>query len=129
MRAERPVIFGDGEQSRDFTYVANVVRANVLAMDASDVAGKVFNVACGERVTLNQLVRELRDLLGSEVDPIHADPRPGDIKHSHADLSLARTELGYEPEVHLRDGLMFTIQHFQDELAACEHDVVGSYDR
>jgi UDP-glucose 4-epimerase len=111
---ERPVIFGDGEQSRDFTYVANVVQANLLAMDAPpSVAGRVYNIACGERVTLNQLVGELRHLLGSDVEPIYAAPRAGDIPHSLADVSRARTDLGYEPTVKLRDGLERTIEHFR----------------
>ncbi len=82
-----PVIFGDGEQSRDFTYVSNVVDANLLAMNAPGVAGKVYNVACGERVTLNRLVAELRDLLRADVEPVYAAPRAGDIRHSLADLS------------------------------------------
>lgn len=113
----RPVIFGDGEQSRDFTYVENVVQANLLAMDAPGVAGKVYNVACGERVTLNRLVGELRDLLGSDVEPVYGSPRPGDIRHSLADLSLARRELGYEPEVTLRAGLERTVQCFSEGAA------------
>jgi nucleoside-diphosphate-sugar epimerase len=112
---QRPVIFGDGEQSRDFTYVANVVQANMLAMGAPGVAGKVYNVACGERVTLNRLVGELRDLLDSDVEPVYAAARPGDVKHSLADLSLARAELGYEPLVLLREGLQRTIQHFLED--------------
>jgi nucleoside-diphosphate-sugar epimerase len=114
MAGRRPVIFGDGEQSRDFTYVENVVRANALAMDAPGIAGKVYNVACGERVSLNRLADELGDLLGVEIDPVYATPRPGDVRHSLADLSLARRELGYEPAVRLRDGLKRTIQHVCD---------------
>jgi len=122
-----PVIFGDGEQSRDFTYVSNVVHANVLAMDAPGVAGKVYNVACGERVTLNRLVGELRTLLGSEVDCVYAAPRPGDIKHSVADLSLARGELGYDPSVRLREGLERTIEHFHEEqLRSAEGRLIGA---
>jgi UDP-glucose 4-epimerase len=116
---QRPVIFGDGEQSRDFTFVANVVKANLLAMNAPDVAGKVYNVACGERVTLNRLVFELRDLVGSDVEPVFTDVRPGDVRHSLADLTLARHELGYEPIVPLREGLGRTIEHVrEEELAA-----------
>ena len=110
-----PVIFGDGEQSRDFTYVANVVEANVLAMAAADVAGKVYNVACGEQVSLNRLVAELRDLLGSDVEPIYAPARAGDIRHSLADLARARSELEYEPTVRLREGLERTLQHFRSD--------------
>jgi UDP-glucose 4-epimerase len=114
LAGERPVIFGDGEQSRDFTYVANVVEANLLAMDAGPaVAGEVFNVACGERVTLNRLVGELRELLESDVEPVYAAPRAGDIRHSLADLSHARARLGYEPSVLLREGLERTIAHFR----------------
>ena len=107
------MIFGDGEQSRDFTYVANVVQANLLAMDApSSVCGKVFNVACGQRVTLNRLAMELRELLGSDIEPVYAAPRAGDIRHSHASLSRAETELSYSPGVQLREGLEQTIAHF-----------------
>jgi nucleoside-diphosphate-sugar epimerase len=110
-----PVIFGDGEQSRDFAYVSNVVDANLLAMDAPGVGGNVYNVARGERVTLNQLVAELRDLLAADVEPVYAAPRAGDVKHTLADLSNARAELGYEPAVELRDGLERTIEHYRAE--------------
>jgi nucleoside-diphosphate-sugar epimerase len=112
---EPPVIFGDGEQSRDFTYVSNVVDANLLAVDAPRAAGGVFNVACGERVTLNRLVSELRDLINPDVEPVYAAPRAGDIKHSLADLSRAREELGYEPSVDLREGLERTLEYFRAE--------------
>ena len=105
-----PIIFGDGEQSRDFTYVENVVRANLLAMDAHGVSGQVYNIACGQRVTLNRLVWELGELLGYELRPAYAAPRPGDVRHSLADLSLARRDLGYEPSVPLREGLRRTLQ-------------------
>jgi nucleoside-diphosphate-sugar epimerase len=115
-----PVIFGDGEQSRDFTYVDNVVHANLLAMDAPDVAGNVYNVACGMRVTVNQLVRELRDLLDVDVEPVYAAPRNGEVRHSVADLALARGELGYDPLVPVRAGLERTIQHFRDDEPATD---------
>ena len=119
LAGQSPVIFGDGEQSRDFTYVANVVQANLLAMDATGVAGRVFNVACGERVTLNHLVAELQDLLGTDIRPVYAAPRAGDIRHSLADLAAARSALGYEPAVQLREGLERTIDHIRfDELGA-----------
>jgi UDP-glucose 4-epimerase len=120
---EQPVIFGDGGQSRDFTYVENVVEANLLAMDAAGVAGNVYNVACGERVTINRLVAELRELLGSDVEPSYAAPRAGDIRHSLADLSKARTDLGYVPVVRLREGLRRTIEHFSSE------ELVGADER
>jgi UDP-glucose 4-epimerase len=115
LAGERPVIFGDGEQSRDFTYVANVVEANLLAVDAPDVAGRIYNVACGERITVNRLVAELRDLLRSDVEPVYAAPRAGDIPHSLADLARAHTELGYEPAVRLREGLERTIEYLRAE--------------
>jgi UDP-glucose 4-epimerase len=118
------VVHGDGTQSRDFTYVANVVHANVLAMDAPGVSGKVFNVACGERVSVNRLVAELRDLIETEIEPIYAPARIGDVKHSLADLSSVRDQLGYKPLVSLRDGLERTIEHF-DEIASS----AGGHDR
>jgi UDP-glucose 4-epimerase len=115
----RPVtIFGDGEQSRDFTHVDNVVRANLLAMDAPDVSGKVFNIAYGRKVTLNELVAELQELIGSDVETIYAPRRPGDVPHSLASLERARTELGYEPAVDLREGLTRTIEHYRAQRAA-----------
>lgn len=111
LAGEPPVVFGDGEQSRDFTYVANVVHANALAMDADGVAGNVYNVACGERVTVNRLMTELAELIGTDAEPVYAAPRAGDIKHSLADLSRASAGLGYEPVVGLREGLRYTIDH------------------
>jgi UDP-glucose 4-epimerase len=107
---EPPVIFGDGEQSRDFTYVENVVQANLLAMDAPGVAGRVYNIACGERITLNQLVLELKEILGVDTDPTYAAARSGDVKHSLADISRARSELDYEPLVGLREGLAYAAE-------------------
>lgn len=107
----QPVIFGDGEQSRDFTPVANVVQANLLAMDAPGVAGNVYNVARGDQVSVNQLVHEIGQLLGCEVRPLHVAPRAGEVTHSLADLTRARAELGYEPRVALQDGLEQTIDH------------------
>jgi len=104
-----PVVFGDGEQTRDFTYVDNVVQANLLAMDAPDAAGKVFNVAYGESVTLNRLVELVGEITGRELAVRHAPPRPGDVVHSRADIGRARAELGYDPEVDFPEGLRRTI--------------------
>jgi nucleoside-diphosphate-sugar epimerase len=127
MTGEAPVVFGDGEQSRDFTYVGNVVEANRLAMEAPDIGGSVFNVACGERITLNRLIAELRDLLDSEVQPVYAAPRAGEVQHSLADLTRVRAALGYEPTVQLREGLERTIQYLrEDERGA---DVISSAER
>ena len=117
--ADRSVtIFGDGEQSRDFTYIDNVVQANILAMDAPDVSGKVFNIACGRKVTLNELVAELQELIGCDAEPTYAPARPGDVLHSLASLDRAREELGYEPEIDLREGLSRTIAHYRELRAA-----------
>ena len=104
-RGERPVIFGDGKQSRDFTYVENAVRANLLAAEAPRASGEVINVACGARVTLLELVEQLNHLLGTYLDPIFAPPRPGDVRHSQADLTRAAALLGYQPTVDLQEGL------------------------
>jgi nucleoside-diphosphate-sugar epimerase len=110
---QRPVIYGDGEQSRDFTYIDNVVQANILAAE-SDVTGEVFNVACGDRYTVNELVQYINDNLGTDIDPIYDDPRPGDVKHSMADISKAEELLGYEPEVQFEEGLKRTISAFEE---------------
>ena len=110
LSGERPVIFGDGEQSRDFTYIDNVVAANLSAASAKDAAGRVINVANGQRITLNQLLAELKDLTGKQdVTAEYRDPRVGDVKHSLADVTLARQFLGYESKVGLREGLQRTI--------------------
>ena len=107
---ERPVIYGDGEQSRDFTYIDNVVFANLQAAEAQDAAGKVINIANGERITLNQLLAELKDLTGKQdVTAEYLEPRLGDVRHSLADVTLARKFLGYESKVDLREGLQRTI--------------------
>jgi nucleoside-diphosphate-sugar epimerase len=124
----RPVIMGDGEQSRDFTYVANVVLANVLAIECPAAAGKVYNVACGQRVTVNRLFEELQSLLDADVEPAYASPRPGDIKDSLADLARSRQELGYQPAVGLREGLERTIEHLRDEQPRSP-TLVGAHER
>jgi nucleoside-diphosphate-sugar epimerase len=113
-----PTVFGDGEQSRDFTHVDNVVHANLAAMDAPGVSGKVYNIAAGVKTTLNELIGHLQDLMGTDVEPVHDTPRPGEVKHSVADLARARDELGYAPEVGLRDGLSRTIEHYREQRAA-----------
>lgn len=107
---ERPVIYGDGEQSRDFTYIDNVVSANLKAASAKDASGKVINVANGQRITLNELLAELKDLTGKQdVTAEYREPRVGDVRHSLADITLAQQFLGYESKVELREGLERTI--------------------
>ena len=107
---ERPVIYGDGEQSRDFTYIENVVFANLNAASAKEASGKVINVANGQRITLNQLLAELKELTGKQdVTAEYREPRVGDVRHSLADNTMARELLGYEARVDLREGLQRTI--------------------
>ena len=107
---ERPVIYGDGEQSRDFTYIDNVVFANINAASAKEASGKIINVANGQRITLNQLLAELKELTGRrDVTAEYLEPRVGDVRHSLADITMARELLGYESKVGLREGLQRTI--------------------
>lgn len=108
-----PTIFGDGEQSRDFTFIRNVVDANLLALEAHGIAGEIFNIACGERITVNTLFEKIRDLHGKEIGPAYDEPRPGDILHSFADVSKARRMLGFEPRVSLEAGLEETVLWFK----------------
>ena len=115
MNDEQPVIYGDGLQSRDFTYVANNVRANLLACKAKGVAGDVFNIAGGTRITLLQLVEKINAILGKDIKPKFAKDREGDVKHSLADVSKAKAKLGYEQEISFDEGLKKTIEVFQNE--------------
>jgi UDP-glucose 4-epimerase len=102
---EQPVIYGDGEQSRDFSYVTNVVQANLLAATAPGVGGQVFNIACGQRYNLLELVAAINRILGTEIAPVHTAPRVGDVRHSLADISKAKEILGYQVEVEFEEGL------------------------
>ena len=105
MTGRPPRIHGDGLQSRDFTYVDNVVDANLRAVEAPNVSGQVYNIACGERITLLALVTKINALLGTRIDPLHEPMRPGDVRHSLADISRAQSDLGYRPRVNLDAGL------------------------
>lgn len=112
---ETPVIYGDGEQSRDFTYISNVVDANLKAAESAKAVGHVINIANGERISLNQLLRELQDVTGKpDVTPDYQLSRAGDVKHSLADISRARDLLGYEPKVGLRQGLSLTMDWWKN---------------
>lgn len=117
MRGKAPTIFGDGKQSRDFTYVSNVVDANLWAAEApaENVAGKVFNVANGQSIDLLTLVETLNAILGTAILPIHEAPRVGDIRESVADIARAQQELGYEPRCGWREGLEKTVAFYRDE--------------
>jgi UDP-glucose 4-epimerase len=114
-RGDTPVIFGDGEQSRDFTYVDNVVDATLRACAAARAAGKVINVGVGRSYTLNQTIALLNGIFGQQVKPKYDPPRKGDALHSLADISLARQVLGYEPRVSFEEGLRQTVDWFRSE--------------
>lgn len=107
-----PVIYGDGEQSRDFTYIQNVIDANLAAANTKP-DGLVANIGCGNQITVNDLVSTLNDILDTQIEPDYDDPRPGDIKHSYADITTATESLGYTPAIDFREGLERTVTYFQ----------------
>jgi UDP-glucose 4-epimerase len=117
LAGRRPVIHGDGQQSRDFTFVEDVVQANLKAAEAPGVSGKVYNIACGGRTSLLELAARINALLGTEIHPTHDDPRPGDVRHSQADIGRARSELGYLPRYDLEEGLRSCVAHYGAALA------------
>jgi nucleoside-diphosphate-sugar epimerase len=116
LEGRRPTIYGDGLQSRDFTYVRNVVEANLLACAAPGVAGETFNVACGDRITVNSMLQQINKITGKDISPIYAEPRAGDIKHSQADITKARERLGYKPLISFDEGLRRTIEWYRNNL-------------
>lgn len=113
----QPVVFGDGEQTRDFTYVENAVLANLLACEAPNVSGKVFNVGVGGRVSLNEVLGELGKITGKNLEAKYEPPRDGDIRDSQADISQARVFLGYEPQVSFEEGLARTFEWYRETQA------------
>ncbi|RMF86032.1 MAG: SDR family oxidoreductase [Nitrospinota bacterium] len=113
LNGERPVVYGDGEQSRDFSYIDNIVQANLLALEAPEVSGMVCNIACGERITLNELLQELGKIFGQRIQAEYTTPRPGDVKHSQADISRARQLLRYRPIVGFAEGLRRTVAYIR----------------
>ncbi|MBD3222711.1 NAD-dependent epimerase/dehydratase family protein [bacterium] len=116
LAGEAPIIHGDGGQTRDFTYIDNVVQANLRAADAGPEAdGLVYNVACGERISVKDLCWKIRELVGAEVEPEHSEARVGDVRHSLADISRAAERLGYEPGIDLATGLAGTVRWYQEQ--------------
>lgn len=111
LRGESPRLHGDGRQSRDFTFVSDVVQANLLAAEAVGVAGNVYNIACGGRTSLVELVARINALLGTAILPIHEEARPGDVRHSQADIARARRELAYRPRVSLDAGIRHCLEY------------------
>jgi len=114
LSGKEPIIYGDGGQSRDFTFVDNVVEANILATKSITGLGEAFNIACGQRVTINELAKNLDKILHVDIKPIHCDPRRGDVRHSLADISKAQTCLGYEPKISFEVGLRLTVEWYKN---------------
>ncbi len=112
LASRRPTIFGDGHQSRDFTYVQNIVEANLLACTTAGIAGEFFNIACGIRISLNEIVRQINQITGKEISPVFAEARAGDIRHSQAEISKAQIRLGYMPKITFVEGLQKTIDWY-----------------
>jgi len=116
LKNESPYINGDGEQSRDFTFVENAVQANIKALfSEKEVKGKIVNIACGGRITINELFYAIKNIVGNEVEPIYREERPGDVRDSLADISLAQKLIDYNPEVGIDEGLTTTIEWFKKE--------------
>lgn len=120
LEGRRPIVCGDGEQSRDFTFVENAVQANLLACAAEGVSGQVFNVGTGERCTLNDVLRLLSGIAGKKLDAEYVAPRSGDVRHSLADIERARRLLGYDPKVRFEEGLRETVSWFKSVRAASD---------
>lgn len=116
LRGQRPIVYGDGEQSRDFCFIENVVAANLLAAEVPTVRGEVVNIACGQRTTLNEIVRDINRLLGTDIAPEYQPPRAGDVRHSLADISEAQRVLGYEPRVMFAEGLERSLAWYKANL-------------
>ena len=112
MNEEQPVIYGNGEQSRDFTYVSNIVEANILAATRDYDYGVVLNCACNERTTVNQLINELNNIFGKNIVPEYTEPRAGEVRDSYAAIDKAKQVIGYIPEVNFKEGLRKTVEWY-----------------
>lgn len=115
LQGKQPVVFGDGEQSRDFTYIDNCVQANILAATNKDIKGDCFNVACGARFTLNETLDMLRKVIGCDIEAMYDKPRPGDIVHSYASVDKL-AQFGYKPEVDFEEGVRRTVAYYKKQL-------------
>ena len=116
LKDQPPTIYGDGQQSRDFTHVDNVVEANLLAARAEQTKGQVINIACGRAVTVNEIIEMINNNLGKNVKPIYTDSRPGDVKHSLADITAAQNLIGFKPVISFEQGLHQAIDWYRDNL-------------
>jgi len=117
LNRKSPTIYGDGEQSRDFTFVENVVEANILACREEKITGEIFNIGGGRSTTINQLAELISRLLDKSIEPIYTDPRPGDVRHSLADITKARRLLSYQPRINLKEGLKRTLKWYRECLS------------
>ena len=113
LKNDRPIIFGDGTQTRDFTHVSNVVNANLLACQSKEAVGQIFNIACGSQITLNELFKQLVDYYKIDIKPLYHTERKGDIKHSYADITKAKKILGYEVKTSFNEGIRITAEYFR----------------
>ena len=115
LKGKQPTIYGDGEQTRDFSYVSNIVEANLLASTVDGYDGEAFNLACGEKTTVNELVEKINSILGMDIKPVYALPRPGDIRHSYADISNAEQAINYHPITNFEEGIKNTIEWYKQQ--------------
>ena len=113
LSGQSPTVFGDGQQTRDFTYIDNIVHINLLAMQAGKISGQVVNAACGDQISVNQVIRTINEILGTSVQPRYAPPRAGDVRHSCANATLAKELLGFEPQVTFEEGLRRAIDYYR----------------
>ena len=113
LRGESPVVYGDGEQSRDFTHIDNVVEGNMLAMQLPEARGECVNLACGGQVTVNQVIRAINETIGADIPTKHVAPRTGDVRHSCADIGRAKKLLGFAPKVSFEEGLARAIEYYR----------------
>jgi nucleoside-diphosphate-sugar epimerase len=116
LRDQSPVVYGDGEQSRDFTFIENVIEANLCAARAAQTSGQTVNIACGERITVNEIIRLINQLVGKSVTPRYVPSRAGDVKHSLADIQLAQKLIGFRPVMDFRQGLEIAIDWYKANL-------------
>lgn len=114
LSGQPPTVYGDGEQTRDFTYITNIVHANALAMDVDKTSGQAVNAACGDQISVNQTIATINALLGTDIKADYVAPRAGDVKHSCADASLAKELLGFAPQVTFEEGLRLAIDYYRD---------------
>ena len=120
IKGEKPPIYGDGEQERDFTYIDNVVNANLLALVKEGIEGEIFNIASGAPESVNDLLKELKTILSKDIEPVYLELRPGDVKKTHADIEKTKKLLGWEPKVSFAQGLKETAQWFENKYSTCK---------